>query len=71
MVAQGASNAEIAVQLQLGQKTVRNYVSRLYQKLDLHSRSQIVTHLQRTDITRSASHTDWATSEDESSVKNK
>src|SRR5271166_5940418 len=46
MVAQGASNAEIAVQLQLGQKTVRNYVSRLYQKLDLHSRSQIVTHLQ-------------------------
>ena len=71
MVAQGASNAEIAVQLQLGQKTVRNYVSRLYQKLDLHSRSQIVTHLQRTDITRSASHTDWATSENESSVKNK
>ena len=34
MVAQGANNAEIAAQLQLGQKTVRNYVSRLYRKLD-------------------------------------
>ena len=38
MVAQGANNAEIATKLQLGQKTVRNYVSRLYRKLDLNNR---------------------------------
>ena len=54
MVAQGASNAEIAEQLQLGQKTVRNYVSRLYGKLDLHNRAQIATYLPRTDIARSS-----------------
>ncbi len=41
MVAQGANNAEIATQLQLGQKTVRNYVSRLYRKLDLNNRAQL------------------------------
>ena len=45
MVAQGANNAEIASQLQLGQKTVRNYVSRLYRKLDLSNRAQIATYL--------------------------
>ena len=43
MVAQGASNSEIARRLQLGEKTVRNYVSRLYQKLDLRNRAQIVS----------------------------
>ena len=36
MVAQGANNGEIATKLQIGQKTVRNYVSRLYRKLDLN-----------------------------------
>ncbi len=45
MVAQGASNAEIAAQLQLAQKTVRNYVSRLYHKLSLNNRAQIATYL--------------------------
>jgi two-component system, NarL family, response regulator LiaR len=70
MVARGASNAEIAEQLQLGQKTVRNYVSRLYSKLDLHNRAQIATYLHhRTDIARSGSRTDLATPE--SSVSNK
>jgi DNA-binding NarL/FixJ family response regulator len=50
MVGQGASNAEIAVQLKLGQKTVRNYVSRLYRKLELNNRAQMATYLARTDI---------------------
>ena len=45
MVAQGANNAEIAAQLHLGQKTVRNYVSRIYQKLELTKRAQIATYL--------------------------
>ena len=49
MVAQGANNAEIAVQLHLGQKTVRNYVSRIYRKLELTNRAQIATYLARTE----------------------
>lgn len=44
MVAQGANNAEIASQLQLGEKTVRNYVSRLYQKLHMNTRAQIASY---------------------------
>ena len=71
MVAQGASNAEIAIQLQLGQKTVRNYVSRLYRKLDLNNRAQIATYLARTDIARGASRTDSARPGNESSVNSK
>ena len=50
IMAQGASNAEIARQLHLGEKTVRNYVSRLYRKLDLNNRAQIATYLHHTDI---------------------
>ncbi|MGO9857372.1 MAG: response regulator transcription factor [Acidimicrobiales bacterium] len=69
MVAQGASNAEIAIQLQLGQKTVRNYVSRLYRKLDLNNRAQIATYLAHTDVAHSADGTDLAPPEHESSVK--
>ncbi len=68
MVAQGANNAEIAIQLQLGQKTVRNYVSRLYRKLDLSNRAQIATYLVHTDIAHSASRTDLVLAENESLV---
>jgi DNA-binding NarL/FixJ family response regulator len=50
IMAQGASNAEIARQLHLGEKTVRNYVSRLYRKLDLNNRAQLATYLAHTDI---------------------
>ena len=49
MVAQGANNAEIAAQLHLGQKTVRNYVSRIYGKLDLSNRAQVATYMARTE----------------------
>ena len=52
MVAQGANNAEIAAELHLGQKTVRNYVSRIYQKLELTNRSQIATYMARTEAAR-------------------
>jgi DNA-binding NarL/FixJ family response regulator len=69
MVAQGANNAEIATQLQLGQKTVRNYVSRLYRKLDLNNRAQLAMFLDHTEIGR-AGRTDSGTPEDELSVGN-
>jgi NarL family two-component system response regulator LiaR len=45
LMAQGANNTEIARQLQLGQKTVRNYVSRLYRKFDLSNRAQLAAYL--------------------------
>lgn len=41
LVAQGATNREIAQLLHLGDKTVRNYVSRLYRKLEVQNRTQI------------------------------
>jgi DNA-binding NarL/FixJ family response regulator len=49
VLSQGADNAEIARQLQLGQKTVRNYISRLYRKLDVDSRAQLARYLARAD----------------------
>lgn len=69
MVARGANNAEIATQLQLGQKTVRNYVSRLYRKLNLSNRSQIATYLTRTDVTRDAGGTGATETENDYSVR--
>ena len=69
MVAQGANNAEIAAQLQLGQKTVRNYVSRLYRKLALSNRGQIATYLVHADVKRSASQAELALVENESLVQ--
>jgi DNA-binding NarL/FixJ family response regulator len=68
MVAQGANNSEIAAQLQLGQKTVRNYVSRLYRKLALSNRAQIAAYLEHTDLDRSASPAELALVENESLV---
>jgi len=50
VLAQGADNAEIARQLELGQKTVRNYISRLYRKLDVDSRAQLAGYVGRADI---------------------
>jgi DNA-binding NarL/FixJ family response regulator len=41
LMAQGATNREMARQLQLSDKTVRNYVSRLYRKLAVQNRAQI------------------------------
>ena len=41
LVATGANNREIADLLRLGDKTVRNYVSRLYRKLAVNGRGQL------------------------------
>ena len=71
MVAQGASNAEIAVQLNLGQKTVRNYVSRLNRKLDLAQSCTDRHILAPRRHPPSASRTDLAPPETEPSVDGK
>ena len=39
-LAAGRSNAEIATTLHISEKTVRNVVSRVFEKLDVHSRTQ-------------------------------
>ncbi len=39
-LAAGRSNAEIATALHISEKTVRNVVSRVFEKLDVHSRTQ-------------------------------
>lgn len=41
LVAQGLDNHEIAVQLYMGEGTVRNHISSILQKLDLRNRTQI------------------------------
>lgn len=41
LIAQGRSNREIAEQLHLSEKTVRNYVSHILDKLELSNRTQV------------------------------
>jgi DNA-binding NarL/FixJ family response regulator len=50
MVAEGADNGAIAQQLGLQQKTVRNYVSRLYRKLASQNRAQIAAYAFGLDV---------------------
>lgn len=42
---QGWDNARIAAELHLSEQTVRNYLSRLYTKLDVHSRTEALVWL--------------------------
>lgn len=42
LVGRGHSNREVATLLRLSEKTVRNYLSRVFEKLGLHRRSQLV-----------------------------
>jgi NarL family two-component system response regulator LiaR len=69
MVAQGANNAEIAAQLNLGQKTVRNYVSRIYGKLELSNRAQIATYLAHRGAARGPDLPDPAPADNGSRVR--
>ena len=45
LVAQGLSNAEIGSTLFIGEKTVKTHVSRLLQKLNVRSRTQLAVHV--------------------------
>jgi len=47
VLATGVSDAEAAAQLKLSEKTIRNYLSRIYEKLGVHSRLQAVLYLSR------------------------
>ena len=43
LIAEGHSNREIAAQLVLAEKTVKNHVNRIYAKLGAESRSAAIT----------------------------
>ncbi len=47
LVAQGLTNKEIAVYLQLSDKTVKNYIDKIYSKLNFGRRSQIASFYAR------------------------
>ena len=47
MVAGGMPNKQIAYQLKISEKTVRNHVSNMYEKLQIHDRSQAVLYAVR------------------------
>ena len=52
LMAAGTLNRDIAQQLKISDKTVRNYVSRVYGKLALHNRAQIATYALHNGITK-------------------
>ncbi|MFI6931109.1 response regulator [Streptomyces sp. NPDC050287] len=47
MLARGKANKEIARELRIGQQTVKTYVSHIFDKLGVHSRTQAVAHALR------------------------
>lgn len=47
MVAQGGTNREVALQLSLAEKTVRNYVSSILTKLGMKNRTQLAAYVAR------------------------
>ena len=55
LVAQGLNNGEIAERLRLKEKTVRNHLSTLLSKLDLHSRAQAIVRAREAGFGRQSS----------------
>ncbi|RVU15016.1 response regulator transcription factor [Streptomyces antnestii] len=47
MLARGKANKEIARELRIGQQTVKTYVSHIFDKFGVHSRTQAVAHALR------------------------
>jgi DNA-binding NarL/FixJ family response regulator len=49
-IAAGRSSKQIAMQLDVSDKTIRNHVSNIYQKLHIHDRAQVVLYAVRTGL---------------------
>ena len=52
LIADGCSTAEVAEQLYISQKTVKNHLASIYQKLDARDRTQAVLQAVRMGIVR-------------------
>lgn len=50
--AAGLNNARIAERLGISPKTVRNHVNHVFDKLDLHDRSQVIVRAREADLGR-------------------
>ncbi len=50
-VSRGMSNAEIATELQISARTVRNHVANIYAKIDVHSRAEAVVWARERGLT--------------------
>ena len=50
-VAQGRTNKEIAIQLKIGEKTVKHYMTNIMQKLQVRNRVEAVLALQKARMT--------------------
>jgi len=50
LLARGSRNGDIAAQLHISDRTVRNYVSRLYRKLAMANRDEVTSYALRTGI---------------------
>jgi DNA-binding NarL/FixJ family response regulator len=50
LIADGKSNKEISSALDLSEKTIKNHVSRIFEKLQFSSRTQVVAHAIKTGI---------------------
>ena len=50
LVASGSRNSDIAAQLHISDRTVRNYVSRVYRKLAMANRDEVASYALRTGI---------------------
>ena len=50
LIATGMSNKEISSALDLSEKTIKNHVSRIFEKLSITSRTQAVVHAIKTGI---------------------
>jgi DNA-binding NarL/FixJ family response regulator len=47
LVSEGLENRDVAERLCLSEKTIKNHLARIYQKLDVANRTQAVAHCQR------------------------
>ncbi|MFF4805108.1 response regulator [Streptomyces sp. NPDC001351] len=65
MLTHGKANKEIARELRIGQQTVKTYVSHIFDKLGVHSRTQAVAHALRLGLVPSGELASGIVSSDE------
>jgi two-component system nitrate/nitrite response regulator NarL/two-component system response regulator NreC len=54
MIAKGWDNVHIAAELNLAQQTVRNYISRIYAKIAVSSRSEAIVWTMKNSLAEEA-----------------